>query len=107
MRERKLANIAKVDPELIVTANIGCMMQLQRGTSAPFVHTIEMLDWATGGPAPEAIGPLKDSGHPIEALVELAKQTARVDYGLEECLLPAEAEERCRFIDDADQCIMG
>ena len=79
LRERKLANIAKVDPELIVTANIGCMMQLQRGTSAPFVHTIEMLDWATGGPAPEAIGPLKDSGHPIEALVELAKQTARVD----------------------------
>ena len=54
-------------------------MQLQGGTKAPFVHTIEMLDWATGGPAPEAIGPLKDSGHPIEALVELAKQTARVD----------------------------
>jgi glycolate oxidase iron-sulfur subunit len=79
LRERKLANIAKVDPELIVTANIGCMAQLQSGTKAPFVHTIEMLDWATGGPAPEAIGPLKKSGHPIEALVELARQTARVD----------------------------
>ena len=79
LRERKLANIAKVEPDVIVTANIGCMMQLQGGTSAPFVHTIEMLDWATGGPAPEALGPLKDSGHPIEALVELAKQTALVD----------------------------
>jgi glycolate oxidase iron-sulfur subunit len=79
LRDRKLANIAKVDPEVIVTANIGCMMQLQNGTKVPFVHTIEMLDWATGGPPPEAIGSLKDSGHPIEALVELARQTARVD----------------------------
>ena len=64
LRERKLANIAKVEPDVIVTANIGCMMQLQGGTSAPFVHTIEMLDWATGGPAPEALGPLKDTGPP-------------------------------------------
>jgi glycolate oxidase iron-sulfur subunit len=79
LRERKLANIAKVEPDVIVTANIGCMMQLQGGTKAPFVHTIEMLDWATGGPPPEALGPLKDKGHPIEALVELAKQTALVD----------------------------
>jgi glycolate dehydrogenase iron-sulfur subunit len=79
LRERKLANIAKVDPDVIVTANIGCMMQLQGGTSAPFVHTVEMLDWATGGPAPEALADLKDQGHPIEALVELAKQTALVE----------------------------
>jgi glycolate oxidase iron-sulfur subunit len=79
LRERKLSNIAKVDPDVIVTANIGCMMQLKTGTSAPFVHTIEMLDWATGGPAPETLGPLKETGHPIEALVELARQTALVD----------------------------
>src|SRR4029079_9851075 len=79
LRERKLANIAKVEPDVIVTANIGCMMQLQGGTTAPFVHTIEMLDCATGGPAPEVLGPLKAKGHPIEALVELAKQTALVD----------------------------
>jgi glycolate oxidase iron-sulfur subunit len=79
LRERKLANIAKVAPDVIVTANIGCMMQLRGGTSAPFVHTIEMLDWATGGSAPEALGHLKDKGHPIESLVELAKQTALVD----------------------------
>ena len=64
---------------MIVTANIGCMMQLKGGTSAPFVHTVEMLDWATGGPPPEALGPLKDAGHPIESLVELARQTALVD----------------------------
>ncbi len=64
---------------MIVTANIGCMTQLKDGASAPFVHTVEMLDWATGGPAPEALGKLKDAGHPIESLVELAKQTALVD----------------------------
>jgi glycolate oxidase iron-sulfur subunit len=79
LRERKLANIAKVEPDVIITANIGCMTQLQGGTTAPFVHTTEMLDWATGGPAPEVLGPLKAKGHPIEALVELAKQTALVD----------------------------
>ena len=79
LRERKLANIAKVAPDVIVTANIGCVTQLQSGTSAPFVHTVEMLDWATGGPAPEALGKLKDAGHPIESLVELARQTALVD----------------------------
>jgi glycolate oxidase iron-sulfur subunit len=79
LRERKLRNIAKVEPDVIVTANIGCMVQLQGGTSAPFVHSIEMLDWATGGPAPEALGPLKDKGHLIESLVELARQTALVE----------------------------
>jgi glycolate oxidase iron-sulfur subunit len=79
LRARKLANIAKVEPDVIVTANIGCMMQLKGGTSAPFVHTVEMLDWATGGPAPEALGKLKDAGHPIDSLVELAKQTALVE----------------------------
>jgi glycolate oxidase iron-sulfur subunit len=79
LRERKLANIAKVEPDVIVTANIGCMVQLQGGTKAPFVHTIEMLDWATGGPPPEALGALKDKGHEIESLVELAKQTALVE----------------------------
>jgi glycolate oxidase iron-sulfur subunit len=78
LRERKLKNIAKVEPDVVVTANIGCMVQLQ-GASVPFVHTIEMLDWATGGPAPEALGALKDKGHPIESLVELAKQTALVE----------------------------
>ena len=78
LRERKLKNIAKVEPDVIVTANIGCMVQLQ-GAGIPFVHTIEMLDWATGGPPPEALGSLKDKGHPIESLIELAKQTALVD----------------------------
>ena len=56
-RERKLANIAKVKPDVIVTANIGCMMQLKGGTSAPFVHTVEMLDWADGRPCARGAWP--------------------------------------------------
>ncbi len=79
LRERMLANIAKVNPDVIVSANIGCMMQLAGGTETPLVHTVEMLDWATGGPIPEALAKLKDPGHPIEALVELARNSALVD----------------------------
>jgi glycolate oxidase iron-sulfur subunit len=52
LRDRKLANIAKVKPDMIAAGNIGCMMQIAGGTSVPVVHTIELLDWATGGPRP-------------------------------------------------------
>jgi glycolate oxidase iron-sulfur subunit len=52
LRDRKLANIASVAPDMIAAGNIGCMMQIAGGTSVPVVHTIELLDWATGGPRP-------------------------------------------------------
>ncbi|TVQ35361.1 MAG: glycolate oxidase iron-sulfur subunit [Geminicoccaceae bacterium] len=55
LRERKLANIAKVQPELIATGNIGCMTQLATHAAVPVVHTVELLDWATGGPLPPAL----------------------------------------------------
>jgi glycolate oxidase iron-sulfur subunit len=55
LRERKLANIATVAPEIIATGNIGCMTQLSGNAAAPVVHTVELLDWATGGPAPKAL----------------------------------------------------
>ena len=54
LRERKLANIARVRPDVVATGNIGCMVQLAGGP-APVVHTVELLDWATGGPAPGAL----------------------------------------------------
>jgi glycolate oxidase iron-sulfur subunit len=53
LRERKVANIAAVEPEVIAAGNIGCMVQISGGTSVPVVHTIELLDWATGGPSPD------------------------------------------------------
>ncbi|MGJ5066021.1 glycolate oxidase subunit GlcF [Bradyrhizobium oligotrophicum] len=55
LRDRKVANIATVKPNVIAAGNIGCMMQIASGTSVPVVHTVELLDWATGGPRPGMI----------------------------------------------------
>jgi glycolate oxidase iron-sulfur subunit len=52
LRDRKVANIASVKPDMIAAGNIGCMVQIASGTSLPVVHTIELLDWATGGARP-------------------------------------------------------
>ncbi|MDQ0472633.1 glycolate oxidase subunit GlcF [Labrys wisconsinensis] len=60
LRARKVANIEKTGPDLIATGNIGCITQIAQGTAIPIVHTVELLDWATGGPKPgalEGIGP--------------------------------------------------
>ncbi|MFB3149645.1 MAG: glycolate oxidase iron-sulfur subunit, partial [Alphaproteobacteria bacterium] len=37
------------------TGNVGCQIQIGGGTAIPVVHTVELLDWATGGPKPEAL----------------------------------------------------
>ena len=42
-------------PNVIAAGNIGCMTQIAAGTVIPVVHTVELIDWATGGPAPEAL----------------------------------------------------
>jgi glycolate oxidase iron-sulfur subunit len=55
LRQRKLANIERTDPEIVAAGNIGCIMQIGRGTALPVVHTVELLDWATGGPIPAAL----------------------------------------------------
>jgi glycolate oxidase iron-sulfur subunit len=55
LRERKAANIASVAPDLVATGNIGCMQQLGGTLTVPIVHTVELLDWVTGGPAPREI----------------------------------------------------
>ena len=52
LRDRKVANIAMLKPDMIAAGNIGCMMQIAGGTSVPVVHTVELLDWATGGSRP-------------------------------------------------------
>jgi glycolate oxidase iron-sulfur subunit len=53
--ERKLANIALVRPQVVASGNIGCITQLEGGAPVPVVHTVELLDWATGGPRPKAL----------------------------------------------------
>jgi glycolate oxidase iron-sulfur subunit len=49
----KTASLEKLQPDAIATGNIGCIMQISARTTIPVVHTIELLDWATGGPRPE------------------------------------------------------
>ena len=55
LKERKLANIEATGAVAVASGNIGCMAQLAGGTTKPVVHTVELLDWATGGPLPEAL----------------------------------------------------
>ena len=55
LRDRKVANVESVRPEIVATGNIGCITQIASGTSIPVVHTVELLDWATGGSKPHAL----------------------------------------------------
>ncbi|AML51369.1 glycolate oxidase subunit GlcF [Falsihalocynthiibacter arcticus] len=55
LKERKVATLAAKKPDVIAAGNIGCMMQIGRAAGAPIVHTVELLDWATGGPKPPAM----------------------------------------------------
>jgi glycolate oxidase iron-sulfur subunit len=56
LRARKVANLEAVRPDVIASGNIGCMTQIAGGTAAPIVHTVELVDWALGGPKPAALG---------------------------------------------------
>jgi glycolate oxidase iron-sulfur subunit len=56
LRERKVGNLESVQPDIIAAGNIGCIAQIAAGTAIPVVHTVELLDWATGGPKPAAVG---------------------------------------------------
>jgi glycolate dehydrogenase iron-sulfur subunit len=55
LRDRKVANIARVKPDVIAAGNIGCLTQIGSATATPVVHTVELLDWASGGPAPAGL----------------------------------------------------
>ena len=57
LRERKLANIALTGADLVAAGNIGCIAQLAGAAPLPFIHTVELLDWATGGPRPPGLPP--------------------------------------------------
>lgn len=55
LRDRKVSNIEATSADMVAAGNIGCMAQIAGGTDLPVVHTVELLDWATGGPRPEAL----------------------------------------------------
>jgi glycolate oxidase iron-sulfur subunit len=55
LRDRKVRSIEAKNPDIIAAGNIGCMMQIGSASGIPIVHTVELLDWATGGPRPPAL----------------------------------------------------
>jgi glycolate oxidase iron-sulfur subunit len=62
LAERKLKNIATLTVDVIAAGNLGCITQLARGASVPIVHTVQLLDWATGGPCPPGLEALAATG---------------------------------------------
>ena len=61
LKQRKLRNFEAVSPDIIAAGNIGCMVQIGSGTGIPVLHTVELLDWATGGPMPKSLSDLKQA----------------------------------------------
>ena len=57
LRERKVANLRATGASVVAAGNIGCITQLAGAARMPVVHTVELVDWATGGPRPRALGP--------------------------------------------------
>jgi len=55
LRDRKVRNIERLEPDVVAAGNIGCITQIAAGTGIPVVHTVELIDWATGGPVPERL----------------------------------------------------
>jgi glycolate oxidase iron-sulfur subunit len=55
LKARKVRTLEAKAPQVIAAGNLGCMMQIGSGTTIPVVHTVELLDWATGGPQPRAL----------------------------------------------------
>jgi len=56
--KNKILNIEKIKPQFITTGNIGCITQIANGTKIPILHTVEIIDWYTGGPKPEILSNL-------------------------------------------------
>ncbi len=52
---RKAAHIESTGAAAVAAGNLGCLTQLGRFTGLPMLHTVELLDWATGGPLPDAL----------------------------------------------------
>lgn len=65
LKERKIRTLEAKKPDVIAAGNIGCMMQIGSGTKTPIVHSVELLDWATGGPMPRAMGGVRPGEVPI------------------------------------------
>jgi glycolate oxidase iron-sulfur subunit len=55
LRDRKVKRLVATQSDVIAAGNVGCMRQIASGTTLPVVHTVELLDWATGGERPTSL----------------------------------------------------
>ncbi len=55
LRDRKAKNIARTQAQIVAAGNVGCIAQIAPAVSAPVIHPVELLDWATGGPKPPGL----------------------------------------------------
>ena len=69
LRARKVGTIERLRPDVIAAGNIGCITQIAAGTALPIVHTVELIDWATGGPCPPQVRERPASTAPCPAAV--------------------------------------
>ncbi|MGD9866593.1 MAG: glycolate oxidase subunit GlcF [Hyphomicrobiales bacterium] len=70
LRERKLKNIRSVRPDVVAAGNVGCITQLQGARDLPVVHTVELLDWALGGPCPKPLTHLAGRVRRVRDLID-------------------------------------
>ena len=67
--ERKARAAAASGAVAVAAGNLGCMVQIGHHSALPLVHTIELLDWASGGPQPAALAGLDLARYPARAAV--------------------------------------
>jgi len=52
---RKAASLQACGAQVVASGNLGCLLQIGQYTDIPLVHTVELLDWAGGGPPPLSV----------------------------------------------------
>jgi glycolate oxidase iron-sulfur subunit len=55
LKERKVKAIEATGAGIVATGNIGCITQIASAARMPVVHTVQLLDWAYGGPRPAGL----------------------------------------------------
>ncbi|MFV0368314.1 MAG: heterodisulfide reductase-related iron-sulfur binding cluster, partial [Hyphomicrobiaceae bacterium] len=78
LRTRKVKNIRSVKPDVVAAGNIGCIAQLQSGMDIPIAHTVELLDWAYGGPVPHGLEALESYVSDVPKPHPVAKSFLRI-----------------------------
>lgn len=61
LRTRKLAALTASGADVVASPNIGCLSHLEGRDAPPVIHPAELIDWAEGGPRPQALPPAKSA----------------------------------------------